>query len=156
MNKLRQNIITGNEVKIFKYRNASEIFELVIAFENCTLPLEKWNYAAYLTIIFWYVYMNPVPEARRLIRDNLRRYFFEHHVKTTNSETEYKLLTPLFVRKVNDYLKQNRGTNFFVNLANEFFLSVRDEKPKEDNSKEMFYAARSKRARSNKYEFVSN
>lgn len=156
MNKLRQNPIVDDEMKIFKYRNATEIFELIVAFENCTLPPEKWNHAAYLTIVFWYVYLNPLPEARRLIRDGLRRYIFEHSVNTKVSETKYKVLTPLLVRKVNDYLKQNEGTDFFVNLANEFFLCIRDEKSRKDTSKEMFYAANSKRARSNKYEFISN
>jgi hypothetical protein len=156
MNKLRQNLITDDDAKIFKYRNATEIFELVVAFENCTLPFEKWTDTAYLTVVFWYVYMNPLPEARRLIRDSLRRYIFEHNVDTKASETEYKVLTPLFVKKVNDYLKQNRKTDFFVNLANGFFLCMRDEKTSEDTSKEMFYVADSKRMRSNKYEFIGN
>jgi hypothetical protein len=156
MNNIRQNLITDDAVKTFKYRNSTEIFELIVAFENCTLPLEKWTHISYLTIVFWYVYMNPLPEARRLIRDGLRRYIFEHNITTTISGTKYKVLTPLLVRKVNNYLKQNKGTDFFVNLANEFFLGIKGEKTREDTSKELFYVANSKRAGSNKYKFISN
>ena len=142
--------------KIVSYLNSSEIFALIVAFENCTLPREEWTRSTYLTVVFWYLYMNSLPEARRLIRDGIRRYNFEHNIITEAYSTIHETLVPMLVREVNDYLKHNRGANSFVNLANGLFRHIADNKERENNPKQMFYAVNSIPARSNKYEFISN
>ncbi len=126
MTKTLQNRIADDATRVFSYRNSSEVFELIVAFENCTLPPEKWTRAAFLTVIFWYVYMNPLPEARRLIRDGLRRYIFEH-CGTATGGSEYRVSTLFTVRKASDYLNPNKGKDFFVELVNRFLLGLSDE-----------------------------
>lgn len=50
------------------------IRDLVRAFETCTLPRERWNHAAHLTVALWYLKHYGRPEATRLMREGIQRY----------------------------------------------------------------------------------
>lgn len=155
MNYYRQDLFNDRAEEFYIYQSSGEIFELIVAFENCTLPRERWTYSAYLTIVFWYLYMNPAAEAHRLICAGIRRYNFEHNIITTPSGTDceiFKLKEEM--RAVNDYLKQHKEADSFVNLANGLFRYLSDVKKGENTPKQSFDIANSKRAGSNKYEFT--
>lgn len=156
MSYYRQKLNSDNAKMLSAYQNSGEIFELIVAFENCTLARERWTAATYLTVVFWYVYMNPLPEARRLINNGIRRYNFEHNIITKTNSKDNEILILLLVRAVNEYLKQNRGAVSFVDLVNGLFRHFADEKQRENDRKQKFHIANSKRVRSNKYEFSSN
>lgn len=108
--------------KTIGYQNSSEIFTLIASFENGTLPRESWTQTAYMTVVFWYLYMNPLPEACRLIRDGVRRYNFENNIVTNLKSHE--ILASVSVRRVSDYLKQPNYAESFVSLTNGMLRAV--------------------------------
>jgi len=58
MNKIRPNLIADDTVKFTEYRNSTEVFELIVAFENCTLPLSDKR-------IYWFATLN-APEGKMI------------------------------------------------------------------------------------------
>jgi hypothetical protein len=46
MNYLQQNLNDENTKMFAPYLNSGEIFEVMVAFEDCTLPREKWTPSA--------------------------------------------------------------------------------------------------------------
>jgi hypothetical protein len=130
MNNDRQNIKGKNAKKIRRFRNSSELFELIIAFEDCTLPPERCTRPALLAVAFWYLYMNPLPEARQLIWDGIRRYNFEHQIFTKSENNMREVLTSNWFVETLNYLKLHKGNFYLVDLVNEM-LDLSQTKSKE-------------------------
>lgn len=104
--------------KIIVYRTATEIADLIRAFENCTLPRSEWTHAAYLTVALWYLYLNPLPEARRLMRNAVRRYNFEYNIAAEQIGGYNETMAVFWLSEVNHYLKRHKDEHSFVSLAN--------------------------------------
>jgi hypothetical protein len=111
------------------YRNSTEILKLVAAFERCTLPLAQWNHETYLTVAFCYVYLNPLPEAGRLMGESILRYGFENNLnlyrQTDVGEREMSAL----LEEMNDYVKRYKAFLSFVALANLVQERFADQNP---------------------------
>ena len=118
-----------NAKKIGKYRTASEVGELVNAFENCTLPRSDWTHAAFIAVSVWYLYLNPMPEARRLLRNAVRRYDFEHNLVGNLQGSYDEMLSYLWLCEIEAQLTQNRAGASFVELVNELIMRFADGNP---------------------------
>jgi hypothetical protein len=119
--------MTVKTERTVRYRNSSEIFAVITSFENCTLPPANWTPEAFLTVVFWYLYMNPLREARRVIRDGVRRYNFEHNIEATDKKN-YETAGNFSILKVNKYLKQSRDPKLFVNYVNQMLEHLAAER----------------------------
>lgn len=105
------------------FDNASEVIELVNAFERCRLQLSVWDQKSYLTIAFWYCYLNPPAEARHLFRIALRRYAFENNREMFDESVMLKNLAT-----VQDFLDRNRNSYSFIELVNKLIEDFDDSK----------------------------
>jgi hypothetical protein len=125
-----------------KYRTASEVGELVNALENCTLPQREWTHAAFITVAVWYLYLNPMPEARRLMRRAIRRYNFEHNLAGGLNGSYDEVLSYFWLCEVESFLKQNQRPGApFVELVNNLIRRYADGNPPTDYySFRRFYA----------------
>lgn len=110
-------------VKSKYFDNANDVIELVNAFERCTLPLSVWDRKSYLTIAFWYCYLNPPAEAKHLFRIALRRYAFENNREIFDEST---MLTNLTAAQ--DFLDRNRNSYSFVESVNKLIEDFDDSK----------------------------
>ena len=52
----------------------ADVTELLQAFEECTLPREKWTHRAHLWVALWYLRHFPREEATKRIRTGIQRY----------------------------------------------------------------------------------
>ena len=103
---------------IANYRNSAEILEIVEAFEHCTLPLSEWNQKIYLTLAFWYLYLNSLTEAQRLMSEGLLRYGFENGLIANQFSWTEKAESRHILTSMNDCIKLYKGEKSFVALAN--------------------------------------
>lgn len=110
-----------------KYRHSGEILSLTVAFEDCTLPLSKWNQTTFLTIVFWYLYLNPLVEAERLMSNSLRRFQFENGLNLMQPASLGKVKTSSLFQIINDFIKIHKADKSFVELAN-MILEIKELK----------------------------
>lgn len=115
--------------KTFGYRTASEVCELVNAFENCALPRSEWTHATYITVAAWYLYLNPLTEARRLMRNAVRRYDFQNNLAGNLSGGYDEVLSYFWLCEVEAFLKRNRANAPFVELINGLIRRFADGNP---------------------------
>lgn len=110
--------MTADQQKIAGYRTSAEIVALINAFENCTLPLSEWTREAYLTVAFWYLYLNSLPEAARLMGDAVRRYNFENNVAPEPGGDFQKTKMHFWLWAVSGCVEKYKAEKSFVALAN--------------------------------------
>ena len=67
------------------YQRDEEIYLLVKAFEERTLPKSEWTHAAHLTVGLYYCYHNPLGVAKNLMSDGI--YWLNDTHGTANTET---------------------------------------------------------------------
>lgn len=103
------------------YQSANEIIELVNSFERCTFPVSDWNQEFYLTIVFWYCYLNPPAEAKRLLKTAVRRYIFENNQKFFDESVMLKNLN-----LVQNFLNLNSKRYSFVECVNKLIENIDD------------------------------
>jgi hypothetical protein len=101
-----------------RFCQSSEILNLIAGFEDCTLPLSNWNRTTFITIVFWYLYLNPLAEAEKLMNDSLRRFQFENGLKLMQPASFGKVKTPSLFRKINHFIKIHKANKSFIELAN--------------------------------------
>jgi len=108
------------------YRKSAEIVELANAFEDCTLPPGKLTHEVYLTIIFRHLFFNSPAEAESLIRDSLRRYYFEHNIASTGANGYHETLMLFWIEKISFYLENFGAKLSFLELANGVIRNFKD------------------------------
>lgn len=136
---------------IVGYGDFSEIFALIVGFENCTLPPEKWTQNARMTVVFWYMSMNPLLTARRLIRDGIRRYHFEHSsIAGLNKNADTETFVRRQFRVVQYYLKHANKSDSFVDRTNGLFHYLGGCGLEEKDAYRSVYVAENISARSDK------
>lgn len=113
--------------KTRRYRTIADISALVEDFERCALSRELWTHPAYLTVIFWYLHKYDLREARRRLRDSLKRYDFEHNVTARSPGAYSEMLTVFWLAAINNYLKKRKGNYSFVSLANNLINHFADQ-----------------------------
>lgn len=113
----------------FCYRSSAEIFALVDAFEDCTLPREAWTHAAHLTVALWYLLHHPLEDATCLIRSGIKRFNASHGIVTTPTGGYHETLTIFWIRTVHNYLKcYKKEECSFVALANGLIETCADSR----------------------------
>ena len=100
------------------YRQSAEILDLIADFENCTLNLSQWNQTTFLSIVFWYLYLNPVAEAEKLLDESLKRYQFENGLNLLPPASLGKIKTADLFRQINEFIKKRKNRKSFIELAN--------------------------------------
>lgn len=84
----------------------SKVEELVAAFEDLTLPKEKWTHAAHLTVAMFYLLRHPREEATRRTRDGIRAY---NAAVGTDPGAYHETITLAWIRIVAAFLRRHAG-----------------------------------------------
>ena len=83
-----------------KYREESEVRQVVTKFENCEYPLEDFTHARHVTVACWYLCTMSPEEAVGQMRVALQR-FISHHGRQGYHET----ITRFWMELLGEYLR---------------------------------------------------
>lgn len=110
------------------YKTDEEIYLLVKAFEERTLPKAEWTHAAHLVVGLYFCYKNPLGVAKNLMRDGI--YWLNDAHGTPNTETSgyHETLTVFWLRTVANYLDKTGRAKNLAELANGLVATVNDTK----------------------------
>jgi hypothetical protein len=124
------------------YECAEEIFTLIDAFEDCTLPRSSWTHASHLTVAMWYLLHHSLEDATKIIRNGIKRYNAAHGIVTTPTGGYHETLTIFWISMVRNYLNGYAGPEVsFVALANGLIESCGNSKlPFEFYSREFLFS----------------
>ncbi|HCF26297.1 MAG TPA: hypothetical protein DEV81_03520 [Cyanobacteria bacterium UBA11049] len=106
-----------------KYKTLNEIENLVLAFENCTLPREKWSHSAHLTIALWYLTHFSEQDAIKCICDRIQKYNAANGIETTKHSGYHETITLFWVRIIIQFLANTAGKYSVLDLANKLIHS---------------------------------
>ena len=84
--------------------SSSEVEELVAAFEDYTLPREKWNHHAHLLVGYWYVSRYPVEEATIRVREGIQKYNAAYGVEMTPTGGYHETITVFYVDVIKKFI----------------------------------------------------
>lgn len=139
------------------YRSAAEIGELVEAFERCTLPRERWTHAAFLTVALWYLYINPPSDARRLMRNSLKRYDFQNDIAAVEANGYNETLAVFWLGAVNGFLQRYANAFSLLELTNRLIEHFDDGNlPLYFYSREQLFSVRAKNVWVKPDKFINN
>ncbi|MEM9671670.1 MAG: hypothetical protein AAF992_03700 [Bacteroidota bacterium] len=80
-----------------------EVQNLVTEFEQGTYPVAKWDHRAYVLMALWYTYHEPLPQARKIIKEGIKHYNVSVGGKNTHSSGYHETLTELYIRVIAQY-----------------------------------------------------
>jgi hypothetical protein len=123
------------------YQSDEEVFLLVRAFEERTLPKTEWTHAAHLTVGLYYCLHAPFGVAKNLIRDGIYWLNDAHGTPNTESSGYHETLTVFWMTTIEDFLeKRGRGGNL-ADLANELVAACDDPRlPLKFYSRELLFS----------------
>jgi hypothetical protein len=123
------------------FRTTEDILSLVRAFDDCTLPRERWTHAAHLTVALWHILQYDWPEAVSRVRAGILRYNAAHGIRTTPTGGYHETLTLFWMRRVRAFLEEGRNeARSLVNLANELAASADRELPLRHYTRERLFS----------------
>ena len=102
------------------YRTHAEVVELVHQFETCTLPRERWDHPAHLTIAIWYLSRYPEPEATAKIRAGIQRYNQVRGIQTTTKGGYHETLTRFWIAIARRFLAAADPNTSILERVNTF------------------------------------
>lgn len=112
--------------KTIIYRSPKEIYSLIHAFQECSLPRNQWTHAAHLTIALWYLFYDSEPEAINAIRHGIKHYNWVQGIENTKDSGYHETLTLFWMRTVGGYLAEEKRNLSIVSLANGLIAQYAD------------------------------
>ena len=114
----------GSHEKTEHFRTDEEVERLVRMFETCTLPLERWDHRAHLTVGLWYLLRHEEVTATDLIRLGIKRYNRSRGIETTPTGGYHETITLFYVRVISKYLRTAGRHGSIAALAEGLFKSA--------------------------------
>lgn len=91
------------------FETLSEVSRFVARFEDGTLPRERWNHPAHLTVAAWYLLQHDEAEATRRIVSGIQRYNRKNCIPVTPTGGYHETLTLFWIAIVRDRLRSTEG-----------------------------------------------
>jgi hypothetical protein len=124
------------------YKSDEEVFLLVKAFEERTLPKADWTHAAHLTVGLYYSLNSPPGVAKNLMRDGIYWLNDRHGTPNTESSGYHETLTFFWMTTIANFLEANGRDGGLAKLANELLAVCSDAKlPLQFYSRELLFSA---------------
>ncbi|HZI20514.1 MAG TPA: hypothetical protein VEY09_18185 [Pyrinomonadaceae bacterium] len=124
-----------------RYRAVGEILKVVRAFEARTLPRDRWDHAAHLTVALWYLLQYEWAGAVARVRRGIMRLNEAHGLANSDRSGYHETLTIFWLRYVGAYLagERNEGRSL-VSLANELAAAAPRDLPLEFYSRGLLFS----------------
>lgn len=91
------------------FESDAEVLDLVREFEACTLPRERWNHRAHLTVALWYASTLEPAAALDSVRRGIHRLNEACGVVSTATSGYHETITRLYMRLVGDFVRREAG-----------------------------------------------
>jgi hypothetical protein len=129
------------------FRTTGDILSLVRAFDDCTLPRERWTHAAHLTVALWHLLQYDWPDAVARVREKIQRYNAAHGIRTTPTGGYHETLTLFWMRRVRAFLEEGRNeARALVPLANDLAASADRNLPLKHYTRERLFSSEARAA----------
>ncbi|HKP69855.1 MAG TPA: hypothetical protein VJV05_11275 [Pyrinomonadaceae bacterium] len=101
------------------FTNNKEIFDLVVAFEDRTLPRYSWTHHAHLAVATFYCSTLPFGMARNVMRDGI--HWLNDRYGTPNDAVNgyHETLTVFWLKRIWNFMDSRVGHNDIAGLVNE-------------------------------------
>ena len=129
-----------------KFRSNEEVFELVKAFEERTLPRHGWTHDAQLAVATFYCNSLPFGMARNVMRDGIHWLNDIHGTPNGDDNGYHETLTLFWLKRVWNYIDSRVGHTDLFSLANDVIANLSDhELPFRYYSRELLFSAKARR-----------
>lgn len=91
-----------------RFESDDEVVELVRAFESCTLPRDRWNHRAHLTVALWYAARLEREAALDAVRRGIHRLNEACGVVSTPTSGYHETITRFYMRVVGHFVERER------------------------------------------------
>ncbi len=109
------------------YKTLAEIENLVLAFENYTLPRSCWTHQAHLTVALWYLTHLSEEEAVKCMRDRIRNYNTAIGIENTKNSGYHETITLFWMRIILTYFISEAKDRMFVDIANKLIKNYKND-----------------------------
>jgi len=101
--------------------------DLVIQFETCSLPKEKWTHEAHFVMALWYCSHQPIPLALQSIRNGIKKYNESVGGANNDDSGYHETITVFYTQIIITYLLNNNTNQGFehklASLSQQPFLA---------------------------------
>ena len=122
-----------------RYKDKTEIAEVVRGFEDATISRDKWKHAEHLTVALHYLSLHDVETATAKMRDGIFRLLAAFGVDQSKDMPYHETLTVFWMRTVAEFNKSRNGTSL-LDKANELVDTFDKEYPLRFYSREYLFS----------------
>jgi hypothetical protein len=122
-----------------KYKNETEILEMVEKFENGTISRDAWGHPEHLIVAFHYALMNDFENALDKMRDGIFNLLKSFQIDLSKEMPYHETLTVFWMRTVYDFARTNIGHSF-VETIDELIEKFDKDYPLRFYSKELLFS----------------
>ena len=109
-----------------KFNNTLEVYSLIKAFENRTIPKIEWTHEAYLAVGLYYCRTRPFAVAKNLMRDGIYWLNDSHGTPNTDESGYHETLTIFWLKRIWNFLDERMDVLSIADLANELIERFHD------------------------------
>lgn len=109
-----------------RFNDTKEVYSLVNAFENRTIPKSEWTHQAHLAVGLYYCRTRPFAVAKNVMRDGIYWLNDTHGTPNTDDSGYHETLTVFWLKRIWNFLDERQDTLSLATLANELIERYND------------------------------
>jgi len=124
-----------------KFNDTQEVYSLVKAFENRTIPKAEWTHEAHLAVGLYYCRTRPFAVAKNVMRDGIYWLNDTHETPNTDDSGYHETLTIFWLKRIWNFLDERSEVLSLATLANELIELYTDPRlPLRYYSRELLFS----------------
>jgi hypothetical protein len=122
-----------------RYKDETEIAEIVRSFEDASVSRDKWKHAEHLTVALYYLSRHDIETATAKIRAGILKLLDAFGVDLAKEMPYHETLTVFWMRTVGEFNASKNGATF-VDKANELVATYDKDYPLRFYSREYLFS----------------
>lgn len=122
-----------------RYKDETEIAEVVRGFEDATISRDKWKHAEHLTVALHYLTLHDIGIATENMRDGIFKLLGAFGVELSKEMPYHETLTVFWMRTVADFNASKNGASL-LDKANELIDTFDKDYPLRFYSREYLFS----------------
>lgn len=122
-----------------RYKDETEIAEVVRTFEDASVSRKKWKHAEHLTVALHYLTLHDIETATAKMRDGIFKLLGAFAVDLANEMPYHETLTVFWMRTVADFNASKNGASL-LDKANELVDTFDKDYPLRFYSREYLFS----------------